>query len=120
MDRRKQLKREYKQLIPPMGVYQIRNTVNGRIFIGHSMNLKGNKNSYPLKLEFDSHHHQQLREDLKEHGIEAFVFEVLETVDTEKISKEMWRKEVSDMEDKWLEKLQPYGDKGYNKPKRKR
>ena len=103
-----------------MGVYQIRNTVNGRIFVSHGMNLKGNKNSFHLKLEFYSQHNQQLREDLKEHGIEAFVFEVLETIDTEKIPKERWRKAVSDLEDKWLEKLQPYGDKGYNKPKRKR
>ena len=120
MDRRRQLKMEYKQLTPPMGVYQIKNTVNGRIYIGHSMNLSGNKNSYPTKLEFESYHHQLLREDLKEHGIEAFVFEVLETIDPEEISQGLWRDAVQELEDNWLEKLQPYGDKGYNKPKRKR
>jgi len=120
MDRRRQLKAEYKQMLPPMGVYQIKNTVNGRVFIGHSMNLNGNKNSYPMKLEFESHHHPQLKEDLKEYGTEAFKFEVLETIDPEEIPKGMWRDAVKKLEEKWLEKLQPFGEKGYNKPKKKR
>ena len=120
MDRRRQAKMDYKQMVPPKGVYQIKNTINGRIFIGHSMNLEGNKNSYPTKLEFDSHYHQQLREDLKEHGIDAFVFEVLETIDTEEIPQPGWKDAVIKLEDKWLDTLQPYGDKGYNKPKKRR
>lgn len=120
MDKRRQARMEYKQMTHPKGVYQIKNTINGRILIGHSMNLEGNKNSYPTKLEFDSHHHQLLREDLKAYGTEAFEFEVLETIDTNEIPEAMWRDEVKKLEDKWLDILQPYGDRGYNKPKRKK
>lgn len=120
MDRRKLLKEQYKQMTPPMGVYQIKNTKNGRIFIGHSMNLNGNRNSYPIRLEFESHHNELLREDLKQHGKDAFVFEILETIDPEEISQGLWRDAVSKLEDKWLEKLQPYGERGYNKPKRQK
>lgn len=118
MDRRKQAKMDYKQIVPPKGVYQIKNTVNGKVLIGHSMNLEGNKNSYPFKLEIDSRYNEQLRKDLDEYGTHAFMFEVLETIDTEEIPEIGWKDAVIKLEDKWLDTLQPYGNRGYNKPKK--
>lgn len=35
----KELKAEYKQKVFKIGVYQIRNTVNGKVFIGTNVNL---------------------------------------------------------------------------------
>src|SRR5512140_125971 len=42
--KRAEIKRIYKQNAPDMGVYQIRNRVNGRIYIDSSMNLEGTRN----------------------------------------------------------------------------
>lgn len=120
MDRRKELKLQYKEIIHPMGVYQIKNVENGKVFVGSSMNLKGKANSYRSKLEFDSLHHKGLKEDIKAHGLNAFIFETLETIDPEEIPKEHWKEAVEDLEEIWLEKLQPYGERGYNKEKKQR
>lgn len=118
-DRRKELKLRYKQNPPPpMGVYQIKNRVNGKIFIATSMNLAGRQNSYMTLLEFNSNYNNALKDDLKSHGADAFSFEILETIDADKIPKENWREAVLALEEKWLENLQPYGEKGYNKPKK--
>ena len=38
---KKELKKQYKQTLQPMGVYQIKNLVNGKIFIGSVKNLPG-------------------------------------------------------------------------------
>lgn len=122
MDKRREIKMAYKQQEPsPMGVYQVKNKINGRIFIGSSRNLSGTANSYFGKLQFDSHHNKNLQEDLRLHGSDAFSFEILETLDTEDLPKENVRlilKELKKLEDKWLNTLQPFGNRGYNNPKR--
>ncbi|UUZ78857.1 hypothetical protein LJK88_26650 [Paenibacillus sp. P26] len=51
---------------------------------------------------------------MKEHGAEAFTYEVLEQKKTDDVTDMRW--EVRQMLKPWLEKLQPYGDRGYNKP----
>jgi hypothetical protein len=38
---KKQLIKDYKRTIQPMGVYQIKNLVSGKIFIGSGKNLHG-------------------------------------------------------------------------------
>lgn len=115
-NRRKELKKAAKEAIPEMGVFQIKNTVNGRIMIGSSMNLAGSGNSFSCKLEFFSHHNDLLKADLANCGQDAFVFEILETIDTDKIEKANRPSAVQELEKKWKSKLMPYGDKGYNSP----
>ena len=53
---RKELINEYKQTIQPMGIYQIKNMVNGKIFLGGSEDLKGiiNRNKFQLKSRYSS------------------------------------------------------------------
>jgi len=50
-------------------------------------------------------------------GPEAFTYEVLEEKETGEVADRHW--ELKKMEKMWLEKLQPYGDRVYNKPPRK-
>ncbi|MHB8917727.1 MAG: GIY-YIG nuclease family protein [Desulfocucumaceae bacterium] len=119
LDRRKELKLAYKQQNPPpMGVYRIKNNSNGKILIGGSLNLTGSLNGHRFKLEFDSHHNKALKEDLNLYGADAFTFEILETLKSEEIPREDWRKAISALEEKWLNTLQPYGERGYNKQKK--
>ncbi|SMC51592.1 GIY-YIG nuclease family protein [Sporomusa malonica] len=115
MDKRKELKLAYKQTPRPMGVYQIKNQVNGKVFICGSMNLPAFFNSQRFQLNLKSHRNKELQADWDLYGADAFTFDILETVNTEKVAQDDWRKTVSTLEEKWLNDLQPYGDKGYHK-----
>lgn len=118
LDKRKELKLAYKQNPPPMGVYQIKNNINGKILLGSSMNLSGNFNSHRFQLNLKSHPNKALQEDWDLYGSDAFTFEIVETLKLEEIPKDAWREAISALEDKWLTTLQPYGGSGYNKQKR--
>lgn len=52
---KKDLKREYKQTLRPMGVFQIRNTVNEKVFIGSTLNLDGIFNRHEFQLKAGVH-----------------------------------------------------------------
>lgn len=119
MDRRKELKLAYRHNPPPMGVYRIRNIVNGKILIGSSLNLPGSFNSCRFQLELRCHRSKALQEDWNLHGPDAFTFDILETLKPEEITREEWRQAVTALEDKWLNTLRPYGERGYNKQKKK-
>lgn len=115
MDRRKELKLAYKQTPRPMGVYQLKNNINGKLLVGSSMNLPGIFNRHRFQLNASAHSNKVLQEDWNVHSATAFSFDVLETLKSEELPADDWRKAVAALEEKWLNKLQPYGDKGYNK-----
>jgi len=115
-NRRKELKKAAKEAIPAMGVFQVRNTMNGRLLIGSSMNLNASSNSFPYKLEFFCNHNELLKADLATGGPAVFKFEILETIDPEKIEMADWPSAVQALEKKWKSELRPYGERGYNTP----
>lgn len=120
MDRRKELIMAYKETPRPMGAYAIRNTATGRMLVGGSLDLPATFNSQSFQLRMKSHRSKALQADWDSCGGEAFAFEVLEQVDAAKVAREDWRKAVAALEEKWLERLQPYGEKGYNERKKAR
>jgi hypothetical protein len=68
------------------------------------------------QLDMGRHANFELQKDWKELGEEAFTYEVLEEKEAGEVTDMRW--ELKQMEKPWLEKLQPYGDRGYNKPLR--
>lgn len=117
VDKRKELKLSYKQNPRPMGVYQIKDHTNGKILLGSGMNLPGIINSQRFQLNFKCHRNKVLQQDWDLYGSDTFTFDILETLKSDEISQDDWRKAVSEMEDKWLTTLHPYGESGYNKQK---
>jgi len=114
MKTRKELKREFKEKKRTAGVFQIRNTVNGKILLGSSLNLDGPLNSHRFMLTIGSHRNAALQKEWNEYGPDKFVFEILETV---KIKDEPGfgiKDELILLEQIWIEELRPFGDKGYN------
>jgi len=101
-----------------MGVYQIRNQVNCKIWVASSLNLHGAANRFPLQFATGTHLVKDLQEDWKRYGGDSFVFEILETVNPDDYPQEDWASAVAMLEEIWLEKQQPYGDRGYNKAKK--
>lgn len=120
LDRRKELKLAYKQTFLPMGVYQIKNNLTGKIFIGSSSNLPGIFNRHRFQLNAKTHSNKELQHDWEMCHSQAFSFDILETITPDKIPQEDWSKAITALEIKWLDKLQPYGEKGYNKIKSSR
>ena len=103
-----------------MGVFQIRNLVNEKVFIGSSLNLDGIFNRHEFQLKMGGHPNKPLQSDWNAFGSENFAFEILEEVFPRENPGYNYREDLEVSEDLWLEKLEPYGDKGYNERKKTR
>lgn len=112
--KRKELLEDYKQIKTYMGVAQIKNNVNGKIYIDSYSNLKNKWLTLQMQLDMGRFANAELQKDWKEFGSDAFVYEVLEQKETDKVTDMRW--ELKQILKPWFEKLQPYGDRGYNKP----
>ncbi len=115
MTNKKELKKQYKATSPKMGIFQIKNLVNGKIFIGWGMNAQGKINSHKFQLEQGSHPNSELQKDFKQYGSEKFSFGVIDYLDPKKDDMDYdYAQDLKLLEEMWLEKLQLYDDKGYN------
>lgn len=101
-EKRKEIILEYKEKAPEAGVYMIKNKVNGKRFIGTSVNLPGIMNRQNFLLNFGKHDNTKLQSDWNEFGKDAFEFTVLEQIKTEKGDNRKTLKEKLDkVEEKW-------------------
>lgn len=114
MKSRKELQREYMLRPKPAGVFQIKNTANGKVLLGSSLNLEGPLNGHKFMLTIGSHRNKALQKDWDEFGPDKFTFEILETVKVKDDPNFNLGDELTLLEMIWLEKLQPFGDRGYN------
>lgn len=115
---KKELKQEYKLSHRPMGVFQIRNQVNEKIFVGSSLNIPGIFNRLRLDLSLGKSVHKELQREWNEHGEANFIFEILDELTPRPDPAYDYREDLTSLEELWLEKLEPYGDRGYNQKKR--
>lgn len=113
MDRKEELKQQYKETKTQAGVYQIKNTKNLKILIESTPNLK-TINGKRFGLENGTHQNKLLQYELKEFGAEVFVFEVLEILGTPEEGYFDAKDALKKLKERWLDKLQPYGERGYN------
>jgi hypothetical protein len=111
---KKALKREYKETARPMGVYQIRNTVNGKVLLGTSIDLPSILNRRRGELSAGRHQNSALQKDLKELGADSFEVEILDILPPSEQPGYDPADDLKALEALWLEKLQPYGERGYH------
>jgi hypothetical protein len=114
MDRKKELIKQDKETKTEAGVYHIKNTVNGKVFVVATPNLK-TINGRLMELRMGSYTNKKLQEEWNEYGENAFVIEVLEILEEPEEGFFDKKDELKKLEKKWLKKLQPFGEKGYNK-----
>lgn len=112
--RRKELLEQFEQIKTSMGIYKISNTNNGKIFIGTCSNLKNKWIMIREQLNMGRFLNLELQKDWKVFGEDHFVYEVIEEKEVKEDTDTRW--ELKQMEKAWLEKLQPYGERGYNRP----
>jgi hypothetical protein len=111
---RKTLIREYKESQRPMGVYCVRNTVNGKLLVGKSIDLPSVLNRQRAQLRAGSHPNPALQKELSEYGAEAFEVEILDTLEVSDQADYDPSADLRTLEQMWLDKLSPFGDQGYN------
>ena len=111
--RRRELREQYKEVKTMMGVYKITNIRTGRILVASANNLKNKWESIKMRLAIGQHVSAALNADWKSFGADAFEYEILEQTETDKVSDIPY--ELRQMEKKWLERLCPYDEAGYNK-----
>ena len=116
---RKAIINKYKNTPRPRGVFQIRNKVNGKMLIGSSVDLPAILNRFKAELKTGSCRNKVLQKEWDQFGPEAFEFlefELLEPAHDNPACNPA--DDIRILEELWLEKLSPFGDKGYNKPPR--
>lgn len=116
MDRKIELKQAYKEMKKEAGVYQVKNKINQKVWVDSTPSLK-TLNGKRFQLQMGGHMNKALQQEWKEYGEDAFEFEVLEVLEEKEDGFFDKKEALKKLEEKWLDKLQPYGDKGYNKAK---
>gem|GEM_PF-124491 len=118
MQNRKEISRQYKAAIQPMGVYRIKNSANGKIFVASSKQVDKICNRELFQLRNGLHLNKEMQQDFNQHGEQNFTFEVLEYLEPDKEQGYDYSFDLKTLEEKWLEKLKPYGPAGYNEMKK--
>ncbi len=100
-----------------MGVFQIKNKKNGKLYIGSAKNLPGKLNSHNFQLKNNLHNNRELQKEFNEIGAEGFSFDILDRLEPRDDLNYDYTEELKMLEAMWIEKLQPFDEKGYNKRK---
>ncbi len=98
------------------GVYQVRNMLNGKIYLATARNIS-KLEGIKFQLNNRSFMNLSLQEDWNALGKENFAIEVLESFE-EGDNQAANNRILREMEQKWLAQLQPFGDKGYHRTRR--
>jgi len=114
MDRKKELKRQFKETPVEAGIFQIKNNLNGKILVGSTKNFK-TLNGVKFSLEANTYTpNRKLQNEWNQYGKDAFSFEILEKLKKNDDPFVNEKEALQELEEKWLEKLQPFGERGYH------
>jgi group I intron endonuclease len=111
---RAEIRRAYKETPRQAGIFQIKNNRTGKVLLGSSTNLHGPLNKHRFMLSVGHHDNAALQNDWNSFGADAFTFEILEIVKPSDDPAFCLEDELTLLEQIWLEKLQPFGERGYN------
>ena len=99
MKTKKELKEEFKQLIIPMGVFQIKNIKNNKVLIDNSIDMGSKWNRHKMELKFGNHRNSSLQKDWNEYGEVNFVFDVLSELEKSEEENTNYNKELRTLQD---------------------
>ncbi len=106
MNRKKELKAQYKQMKPEMGVFVIKSKVNGKCLLNDACDLKSAINSSVFKLKAGLHPVHELQRDWNQYGEDSFAMEVVDKLDYKKDgSKTDYTDDLAELCGIWREKL---------------
>jgi hypothetical protein len=112
---RKELIKEYKSTLRPMGIVQVKNRKNGKVYLAASANTPGTINSIRFQLRMGAFlPSAELAKDWKEMGEESFSFEVIDELKPVDDPGHDYGDDLKALEAMWMEKLRPCGERGYH------
>jgi hypothetical protein len=114
MKTRKEIIDEYKRTKSQIGVFQIRNKTNNKVFVESSLDLVAIWNRLRFQLNMGSHPNTELQKDWKALGEENFAYEILSEIQQDDTVQMDYRKEAKKLEAMFIEELQPFGERGYH------
>lgn len=92
-----------------VGIYQIRNVFNGRVYIGSSFDIAARWREHKYDLRMNRHRNQHLQNAYNKYGKDAFVYEVLEILDEDQKELQFEREQY------WIDLKEACNKtKGYN------
>jgi hypothetical protein len=112
------LKKAYKEARRPMGVFAVRNRTNGKVFLGGSQDLPGALNRHRFQLRMGSHQNRALQADWNRLGEEAFEVEIMDELKPKEGAPADPARELAVLLELWMEKLQPWAERGYHQEPR--
>lgn len=118
MKTRKELNEEYKQKKYKMGVFCIRNTANGKVYIGSSLDLVAIWHAQKFQLNAGMHANEELQKDWIIYGAEVFMYEIIDVLKENNDPNVDYNRDLKALEELVIEEIQPFDSKGYNKIKR--
>jgi ribosomal protein S18 len=113
MKTKKELKDAYRQKKPTMGVFQIKNVINGKILIDSSTDIDSRMNRHRMELKFGTHQNKLLLNDWKEFGEENFIFKTLSEIKHKDDADIDYKKELKLLQEMITEELQIPENKKY-------
>ena len=115
---RKALIRQYKEIRKTAGVFRVRNLIEDKSLVGASADVFSVLNREWAQLCTGTHMNRALQADWKRLDADAFAFEILDTL-TPPADKPDWdpTDDLRLLEEMWLDKLEPFGEHGYNPPR---
>ncbi|MEL7565896.1 MAG: GIY-YIG nuclease family protein [Dehalobacterium sp.] len=106
MDRKRELKLQYKQRKPEMGVFIIRCKINNKCYIQTARDFRAGINGAKARLGGGLHPYIELQKEWNEFGGENFFIDILETLEYDKDeSKTDYTEDLALLQMIWEEKL---------------
>lgn len=100
--RRREAVQAYKEKKVLQGIFAVRCAATGETWLGMSRNLDAQQNSIWFSLRMGSHRNKPLQAAWTGNGEAAFSLEVIEVVDTEKLSPYMRESRLKERLAHWL------------------
>ena len=98
--------RDYKERKPRRGVFAVRCSATGEVWVSASPNLEKQQNSTWFGLRLGSHPNRALQDAWKRHGEDTFGFEILaELASDADASAYVVRADLKALEAEWRERL---------------
>ena len=78
---RREAARKFKETAPAMGVFTVRCTAEGRVWVGSSRNLNATRNKYSFTLGNGSHPDKSLQQEWNSQAAPVLQYEIVETLE---------------------------------------
>ena len=101
-DRKKEIVRAYKERKPPQGIFAIRCTTTGEIWVASSRHLDTQKNRLWFGLRLGNYTNVAMQKAWNEHGEGSFQYDIVEEIDVDDLTPYLLDRLLKEREQHWL------------------